>query len=242
MSRKLFAVSDVHGHFTALSEALDRAGFDSANEDHIFVSCGDLFDRGTENVKVYEFVRSLERKILIRGNHEDMLRDALKCGRMDADGMTNGTDKTVKEFFGRNAIDGKWNINVTDRERLSQLVDFLDSTIDFHEEGKYIFTHGWLPDVFEGRLPTVDPLWRETSEAKWKRAHWSEWQQYYGAGVLLDGRIIVCGHRPARLAHNYDASRTSDNDAPFFGRGMIAIDTYTVRSGRIEVLVIDGAD
>ena len=37
MSKKLFVVSDVHGHYAELMKALDGVGFDANNENHIFV-------------------------------------------------------------------------------------------------------------------------------------------------------------------------------------------------------------
>ena len=241
MSRKLFVVSDVHGHFSALSEALYDTGFDRTNEDHIFVSCGDLFDRGSENVHVYDFVRSLERKILLRGNHEDMLREVLAGGKLTNDAKSNSTDITVIDLLGADAIEENENISPKYAEKSAELVDFIDSMLNFYEEGKYIFTHGWLPHIFEGGYrPAVDPAWREADEAVWKKAHWSQWQQFYRAGALLDGKIIVCGHRPARLGYWYGESRMNDDDTTFFGNGMIAIDTYTVKSGRVNVLVLDG--
>lgn len=243
MSRKLFVVSDVHGHFTALSDALARAGFDRTNEDHIFVSCGDLFDRGGENVKVYDLVRSLERKILMRGNHEDMLREVLELGRLTEDAKNNGTDITVIELFGVDAVREDDSLSPVYKEKYAELIEFIDSMLNYYEEGKYIFTHGWLPTVFEGGYrPAIDPHWRDADGEIWKKSHWSQWQQFYRAGALVDGKVIVCGHRPARLGYWYDESRPNDDDSPFFGNGVIAIDTYTVRSGRVEVLVLDDAD
>ena len=44
-TKKIFAVSDIHGFYTQLREALDKAGFDSENENHLFVCCGDCFDK-----------------------------------------------------------------------------------------------------------------------------------------------------------------------------------------------------
>ena len=55
--KTLFVVSDIHGHYTQLKEALDRAGFDENRPDHLLVCCRELFDRGHENRKVYEAVR-----------------------------------------------------------------------------------------------------------------------------------------------------------------------------------------
>ena len=46
--KKYFVCGDVHSFYTYLKEALDNAGFDLNNDDHVFVSCGDLFDRGDE--------------------------------------------------------------------------------------------------------------------------------------------------------------------------------------------------
>ena len=48
---------------------MNKTGFDLNNEEHILIICGDLFDRGSESSKLYEFIKSLqkERRILIRG-------------------------------------------------------------------------------------------------------------------------------------------------------------------------------
>ena len=64
--KKFFVMSDLHGHYSLAKQALDDAGFDPNNEDHVFVHCGDLFDRGDENKKVFELVSSLKNKILVK--------------------------------------------------------------------------------------------------------------------------------------------------------------------------------
>ena len=71
--RKLFVVSDIHGHCTLLQEALAGAGYDRNCEDHWLLGCGDYFDRGTENAEVLRFLERVPRKILIRGNHDRFL-------------------------------------------------------------------------------------------------------------------------------------------------------------------------
>lgn len=40
--KKFFVVSDVHGFYDEMIEALNKAGFDKNNKDHVFISCGDL--------------------------------------------------------------------------------------------------------------------------------------------------------------------------------------------------------
>lgn len=43
---KLFCISDVHGFYNEMREALDNAGFDPNNEEHWLISLGDIWDRG----------------------------------------------------------------------------------------------------------------------------------------------------------------------------------------------------
>jgi len=66
--KKYFVASDIHS-FTPCIKELNKTGFDLNNEEHILIICGDLFDRGSESLKLYEFIKSLpkERRILIRG-------------------------------------------------------------------------------------------------------------------------------------------------------------------------------
>ncbi|MBN9472619.1 MAG: serine/threonine protein phosphatase [Bordetella sp. SCN 67-23] len=63
------AVGDIHGHFTRLRAALDRAGFDPAT-DRLF-SVGDLVDRGPESGQVLDWL-ALPWFHAVRGNHEDI--------------------------------------------------------------------------------------------------------------------------------------------------------------------------
>ena len=54
MKKKIFAVSDIHNEYDALIDALNEAGFDENNPDHLLVSIGDAFDRGPSAIAVYE--------------------------------------------------------------------------------------------------------------------------------------------------------------------------------------------
>ena len=67
--KKYFVGSDIHSFYTPFIKELNKKGFDLNNEEHILIICGDLFDRGSESLKLYEFIKSLpkERRILIRG-------------------------------------------------------------------------------------------------------------------------------------------------------------------------------
>lgn len=99
MSKTYFITSDIHSYYNELITALDEAGFDINNSEHILIVNGDLFDRGEDTLKVLEFIKSIpkERRILIRGNHEYLLRDLLN--RKDLPKWHDVSNRTLKTVF-----------------------------------------------------------------------------------------------------------------------------------------------
>ena len=97
---KYFVASDIHSFYTPFIKELNKTGFDLNNEEHILIICGDLFDRGSESLKLYEFIKSLpkERRILIRGNHEYLFIDSLSKEIPDYYDHTNGTVRTLNDL------------------------------------------------------------------------------------------------------------------------------------------------
>lgn len=240
MGKRLFVVSDIHGHYRELMQALAGVGFDCENGEHIFVSCGDLFDRGTENVQVYDFVKGLPRKILIRGNHDEMLYQSLRDGCLTEDALENGTGATVRQLLGEDALNGAGEIDtVSYRARIDEILAFCDSMRHYYETEEYVFTHGWLPVIFEGRVPRIDPNWRKASEEAWDTARWLGWHELYDVGATVAEKTIVCGHRPSWLGYMFDDMRDHNCYEIFRGEGLVAIDAGTVRSGAVNVLVVD---
>lgn len=72
---RYYVVSDVHGYYTQMKSALEKAGFFSDDTPHKLIMLGDIFDRGHEAKQVQQFVleqMEQDRVILIRGNHEDL--------------------------------------------------------------------------------------------------------------------------------------------------------------------------
>lgn len=240
MGTKLFVASDIHGHYTELIKALNDAGFDKDNPSHYFVSCGDLFDRGTENPEVYEFVKSLKHKFLIKGNHEEMLYNILQKGRMTSIDVSNGMDITLYQLFGFDIINGSGYINKLDyKAKIYEIQAFIENMRDYYEAGKYIFVHGWVPIKLVDNVPYINEKWKYATPEDWSTSRWLEWQQCYNKKLTIEDKIIVCGHRSAHMGHYFDKSRNPNCFDPFYGEGMIAIDGCTYRSGQVNVLVLE---
>lgn len=89
---KYFITSDLHSYYTPLKKSLDSVKYDN-NKDHTLVILGDIFDRGKETRKLYEFLSSIpkERLILVKGNHEYLLDQLLEKKLPDDFDFGNGT-------------------------------------------------------------------------------------------------------------------------------------------------------
>ena len=223
-----------------LKKALDEAGFDAENENHLLVCCGDLFDRGHENRKVYDFVRRLKNKVLVRGNHDERLHEILTYKRVNVYDMYNGTDVTLEEFFGEDCIGSYGELQLPAHGKMSgKLCRLIESTVDYYETENYVFVHGWVPINKDEEWGRVLENWREADEREWYSARFPEWPSLYKTWAMIEGKTVVCGHRPTRFAIKFDESRAPNDSSIFYGDGMIAIDAGTIRSGRVNVLVLE---
>ena len=238
--KRLFVVSDIHGHCTLLREALNGAGFDADCEDHILICCGDLFDRGRENRAVYDFIRGLKHKVLIRGNHDERLADILAAKRADLYDLHNGMEVTLEEFFGLGSVGEYGELYLPKYGKMAgKLRALVNGMLDYYETERYIFVHGWLPIRLDEKPPRLLEDWRSADETAWRAARFSEWTALYGTPAVPRDKTLVCGHRPTRLAFRVDPARSATDSSIFYGKGMIAIDAGTVRSGRVNLLVLE---
>lgn len=230
--KKLFVVSDVHGFYSQLKEALDQAGFDKDNEDHLLVCCGDYFDRGNENMQVLQFFERLRHKVLLRGNHEDMLLKLLQTGKLLPHHYINGTFATLQNFLGKysieptnDAIDFSGKTRIVDR-----VCEFIEETVDYFETEHYVFVHGWLPEKAQTQQQR-----QKASPESWAKARWVKWTEKYDGTRPLPDKTLVCGHMPAFFA----PGRGQNDSEIFYGNGMIAIDAGTADVKRVNVLVLE---
>ena len=230
--KKLFVVSDIHGHCSILKNALKKAGFENENPNHLLVCCGDYFDRGFENSQVLEFFENLNHKVLLRGNHEDLLLKVLQTGKMAPHNYKNGTEQTLESFF------KGYSINKADdtvdfcgnTDTIKRICKFIESTVNYFETENYLFVHGWLPENAE-TLKQIKNDWAEARRVLWTNK--------YNGKPPLENKTLVCGHMPTFYANKIDPTRESGNADIFAKDGFIAIDAGTDDSKQINVLVLE---
>lgn len=220
-----FACSDIHSFYDDFIASLLKAGFQLDNPDHILIVCGDIFDRGEKPLEVYRFLRELpkDRRYLIRGNHELLLKHLIRRGNpLDYD-YSNGTYMTllkmspdyyesVMGWLDQNpkphSMIGKmeWeiaysrfeqahHINIYDSQLAKDFLSWLksDEWINYLELGNYVFVHSFVP-----KRDIYDSYWREKSSDEWEEAMWEcPWKMYREGFWKLEekqGKILVCGH------------------------------------------------
>lgn len=234
--KKLFVVSDIHGHYTLLKEALNQAGFDKDNEDHLLICCGDYFDRGDENMEVLRFFERLKYKVLLRGNHEDMLLKLLQTGKLLPHHYINGTISTLRNIFGKYSIDpANDTIDFSGKTGITErLCEFIEKTVDYYETEHYVFVHGWLAE----NALTPEARQKAGLEA-WEKARWVKWNERYVGLRPLPDKILICGHLPAYYANALDRRRGKNCCDIFYGNGLIAIDAGTADTQHMNVLIIE---
>lgn len=259
---KYFVVADVHGFYDQMKQALDAAGFDPENPNHTLVSCGDAIDRGPRPNEVIKYFVNLPRKILIRGNHEDLLKELLTSGYgPQMHDYQNGTMGTVVELASKhNKVTRGTTISKTlasymDWEELSGYAaaektyrQYEKLLVDYFETEHYIFVHGWIPtlikiDKVRGQRVTTyeyQDNWRNASAKDWDNARWSSGIACTIQEAFDPQKTIVCGHWHAAAWHTaYEGAEPYADHSPYVSDKVVALDTCTALSKKVNVYVIE---
>lgn len=244
--KKLFCISDIHGFYDEMKDALDEAGFDPNNTDHWLISCGDEWDRGPEPLKVMKYLYNLPRKVLIQGNHIELFEDLCCRGFAYSHDKSNGTVDTVRKIgYGADFYE-KCDY------ALKRTKDYRDILVNYFETKNYIFVHSWIPVINQDGLPAHytknrkfewNADWRNAGQKEWLEAMWGNPFDMARCGLNKTGKIIVFGHWhcSAGWAKTDGCSEFGDDAKfdPYYGDGFIAIDACTAYSGKCNVIVIE---
>lgn len=247
--KKLYVCSDIHSYYYPFKEALDKAGFDENNPDHWIISCGDLFDRGPDSELVFEYIMKLERKILVKGNHDNLLWDCcLRCYPYTHD-KSNGTVRTINDLGG--ADEGN-PFGVCCNNTWNRLARYRELLVKYFETKNYIFVHSWIPTNVDydnskwGSLwkkHSYMETWREANEAQWEEALWGNPFNLASQDLNKTGKTIVFGHWHCSAGHKMLGNCNDEFNyaiwEPCYFKNTIGIDRCTAHTGEVNVLVLE---
>ena len=186
---RTLAIGDIHGGLRALKQVLERA---AVTPDDLLVFLGDYVDGWSESPQVLEFLmqlRSKQRCILLRGNHDTMLQQWLRNGTEHPQWLRHG---------GRSTLAAYAEVSTMDRERH---LDFLDNMlVDFYEDAEgRLFVHAGFTHVRGHRSEFFKPM------LYWDRSLWEtalsidpampRHHPRYPARLKLHPEIFI-GHTP----------------------------------------------
>ncbi len=234
-----YVISDVHGFYNEMQQALDTAGFDPKNKNHWIISCGDEWDRGPQPAEVMRYFNSLERKVLIRGNHTALFEELCERGYPEWFDLQNGTLETVKILGHYRAELG---FDLCCEAAYNATKKYRESMVNYFEtKNYYIFTHSFIPLTPYGDL--YNPNWRNASQIDWDKAMWNNPYKLAESGLNQTGKTLVFGHFHTSWArHQYDGKPEWGQDADFstfYGEDYIALDACTAYSGKVNVAVLE---
>ena len=172
MPGRTLAIGDVHGCSHALVTLLSAIG-PKVNDQFIFV--GDLVDRGPDSKGVLDAVLELQSKcqvLLIMGNHEELMRNAISGRGLLAPWYDAGGKSTIESYG------GDLSLIPTNHIRL------LMNARPYYESEAGIFIHASLESDLPMNIQTSDYL-------RWKHLGGSERPHF-------SGKRVICGHTPQK--------------------------------------------
>jgi serine/threonine protein phosphatase 1 len=223
---KLFALGDVHGHWTELAGLIQtlyaQADFQPARD--TLVQVGDLVDGGPDTRQVVEWCMAMAARhphwVFLKANHEDMMLDALRHG--------NRTYGDFYMWWGQGGRETGESYRRTIRasayeQRLMQPrdyipqahLDWLEARPLYHETDRYIFVHA-------GLRPGIPLAAQAREDLLWIR------EEFIASRDDFGGKRVVFGHTPRR--------------EPLVRPNKIGIDTMSFNIGKLTAVDLSGAE
>ena len=213
--KRTLIISDIHGELEKFDQLLEKAEFDS-NEDQLIL-LGDYVDRGSDPCGVLKRVIELSEQgaIVLRGNHDDMMIAAVD-NKPDAWARweKNGAIHTLRSYDP--SIE---KMKIPNSDTFKQHVSFIKMLDYYYETDNYIFVHAGVdPDK---PIEETDP-----SILVWIR-------DPFHIGYQGE-KTVVFGHTPTSYFHG-----KGNNDVYFGKNNIIGIDGGAVFEGQLNCLELE---
>lgn len=206
----MWVIGDIHGCYEELNELINLL----PKGDKLFF-VGDYVDRGPNSKKVIDkLLEEKKRSVFIRGNHEDMMINALSASYVPYTSLYNDDRSLFFNNGGNKTADsyGQTNIQFAARHVPKEHWDFFKSLKYFHEEDDFVVVHAG----FKIGIPLQE---QDRRIMMWIRDAW------YSNESQWKGKFVIHGHTPTWYING--------GFEPIVGVNSINIDTFCYGGGRL---------
>lgn len=217
----IIVFSDIHGcfkEFKKLNDYIEEIFIDNLKK---YIFLGDYIDRGPYSREVVDKILSIENKICLLGNHEDMMLRYIKTGKSSWLHPNNGGIFTLKSF---GSI-----------EKILEYSGFFKNLKFLHSEKvfgiNFLFSHANISRGFPVKEALKSVGGSYSSFLRKFQIDLKESNIWYRNVDPIDGYVLIHGHTP-----------TFDGKVSFFKQNGkivdINIDTGCVYGGNLTALLI----
>jgi serine/threonine protein phosphatase 1 len=199
----IYTIGDIHGCLDQLQRLVELCEQDAEAQRSKFIFLGDYIDRGSDSRGVNEFLMNLQKRspheiICLRGNHEQLLLDALEGEGAEMHWLSNGGEATLRSYRASRAT----GLPIS-------YLDWIHSLPLLHDDGRRYFVHaGVHPDRPLDQQRKRDLLWI-------REPFLSSSQDF--------GRLIVHGHTPIQSGvPDQRLNRLNIDTGAVYGRALTA--------------------
>lgn len=174
--QKYIAVGDIHGCFHSMKALLEKL---EPFYDRQFVFVGDYIDRGPGSKQIIDYLLEFKERVdcvFLRGNHEQMLLDAIHHNKKDL-WLMNGGRATIESYEPEGG-----EIKLPDSH-----MEFYENTRLYYDTEKYFFVHAGLSPARTIADSIKDE--NEVQEFLWERSHLNAFETPWE-------KTVVFGHTP----------------------------------------------
>ena len=206
-------ITDIHGCYDECRELLDKMAFDEEND--TLINLGDTIDRGPKIYETFEYLRGLKEKmgdrcVLIRGNHEQMMLDAIaEGGRSKELWYYNSGEKTVFSFLHH-------------KHRIQEFLDWYEEMPYYYVTESFNCVHASLEDPDPAANPVDTLIWGRGTD--------------YSGKIVMTG--LTPYRFPLYFLGGQYGKIQEDVWTALPETGMIALDTGCVYGNRLTGMVI----
>lgn len=234
---RTLVMGDVHGAYTEMMQALERANFNP--EEDFLISLGDLCDRGPDTYEIVNYLCKLPMHVFVRGNHDQWFIDWLNRGVHPDDWVQGGYATAesyaanAKEYRTVHRVMGGINTNLTYLDIPEEHRKYWNNSVYYYVDDKNnLYIHGGM-----NRHKTIKE--NTPIELMWDRDFWSSALSYknaidkgYKFKIKEEWNNIFIGHT-STIIWDTDKPMSAANDKIW------NLDTGGGFKGRITVMDVD---